>query len=384
MDTLVTSAQNRLGTSMLDHFGKPNQLVAWQRLPIDYGTKVSDTAFATPAGLPDQTFDGWKLKHGRDLYMQHCIHCHGVTGDGNGPTAKFLNPRPRDYRQGTYKFTSTAGGVKPSKADLHRILKNGIVGTSMPSFVLLGDFQIDALTEYVRWLSSRGETELQAIAELVGAGADKATMQQEMQGGMSQADAISSIEKTLADEFDSTFEELTKSIAEGWTAAEDPESVIVPTQPWPGYASTESIAKGKELFRSAKANCAKCHGAAGRGDGPETESYVVIPNSKPERTYSERGLHDSWGNPIQPRNLSRGVYRGGRRPLDLYRRIAVGIKGTPMGGFKSVLTEEEIWHVVNYVMSLQFDEKPFDVKNLAAGAVPEAPAAAVASRGQDH
>ena len=37
------------------------------------------------------------------LYRQHCVHCHGITGDGMGPTAPFLNPYPRDYRPGVFK-----------------------------------------------------------------------------------------------------------------------------------------------------------------------------------------------------------------------------------------------------------------------------------------
>ncbi len=41
------------------------------------------------------------------LFREHCAHCHGVTGDGAGPTAAFLNPYPRDYRRGIYKFKST-------------------------------------------------------------------------------------------------------------------------------------------------------------------------------------------------------------------------------------------------------------------------------------
>ena len=32
----------------------------------------------------------------RGLYRQHCAHCHGVSGDGMGPTAEFLKPYPRD------------------------------------------------------------------------------------------------------------------------------------------------------------------------------------------------------------------------------------------------------------------------------------------------
>ena len=34
---------------------------------------------------------------------------------------------------------------------------------------------------------------------------------------------------------------------------------------------------------------------------------------------------------LQPRNLRLGIYRFGRRPVDMYRRIFAGINGTPMG-----------------------------------------------------
>src|SRR5262245_32300039 len=58
----------------------------------------------------------------RGLYREHCAHCHGITGDGNGPTAIFLNPYPRDYRPGRYKFKSTPFGQKPTHDDLKKTL----------------------------------------------------------------------------------------------------------------------------------------------------------------------------------------------------------------------------------------------------------------------
>ena len=73
----------------------------------------------------------------RGLYRQHCAHCHGTTGDGAGPTAMILDPYPRDYRQGIYKFKSTERGAKPTDADLERIVRLGVPGTAMPSFDLL-------------------------------------------------------------------------------------------------------------------------------------------------------------------------------------------------------------------------------------------------------
>jgi mono/diheme cytochrome c family protein len=44
-------------------------------------------------------------KHG--LYRRHCAHCHGISGDGHGPTAMLLNPYPRDYRPALFKFKGT-------------------------------------------------------------------------------------------------------------------------------------------------------------------------------------------------------------------------------------------------------------------------------------
>ncbi|HEV3136496.1 MAG TPA: cytochrome c, partial [Pirellulales bacterium] len=100
------------------------------------------------------------------LYRRHCGHCHGTTGDGLGPTALILNPYPRDYRQGKFKFKSTDRPDKPTTADLEMILRHGIPGTAMPSFDLLPDSQLQVLIEYVKYLSMRGETEIRLISAM--------------------------------------------------------------------------------------------------------------------------------------------------------------------------------------------------------------------------
>ena len=99
------------------------------------------------------------LKHGQDVYMKRCVQCHGVSGDGNGPVAASLYPRPRDYRRGIFKFTSTPYGSRPRRDDLIATLDRGIVGTSMPSFSLLPRKDIEAVVDYVLVLAQRGELE---------------------------------------------------------------------------------------------------------------------------------------------------------------------------------------------------------------------------------
>ena len=63
-----------------------------------------------------------------------------------------------------------------------------------------------------------------------------------------------------------------------------------------------------------------------------------------------------------PRNLRQGVYRGGRRRLDIFRRIYTGIAGTPMPGSgpaspgaKGTISEADMWNIVDYVVSLPYE-----------------------------
>lgn len=370
---LFTEAQRVVEDVLAENFGTPNQLVGWRKFPIDYG--------APQPGHAGREEEGWRLKEGRNLYMQHCMHCHGVSGDGHGPTAAFLNPLPRDYRQGVFKFKSTQAPLKPSRVDLMRVLEDGIPGTYMPSFVLLGEEKLGLMVDYVRWLSLRGEMEIRLAASLAAAGAtpgdldsrqDELAEEAKASGKRPSTSALrktaleelmKGIQEELADQVD----EAASDLADAWARAEEAESVITPsvkrTPP-----TKESIERGRKLYLSElegkKTQCADCHGSLGRGDGPNTELFWPIPETTPERKYLDPGLHDVWGHPQQPRNLTRGVYRGGRRPVDIFRRIYAGIRGTQMPGFGgagSVLNDEEIWDLTNYVLSIPFDgrESPY-------------------------
>ncbi len=282
------------------------------------------------------------------LFRRHCAHCHGVTGDGAGPTAAFLNPYPRDYRQGIFKFKSTDQAAKPTRKDLHRILAEGIPGTAMPSFKLLSSDQLDALVEYVVYLSMRGETEI----ELARAVFD-----------LDEADDGSLVPFETTPEF--LVEEILVPVAERWEEAPDqivaPDPDSAPPENRSPQEIAASVAKGRELFYGKRANCFSCHGPSGLGDG-QTNDYDYwnkavkeFAESHEEVALSELGLLPVRN--IRPRNLRLGVYRGGRQPLDLYRRIHAGINGAPMPGLGTTgaLQPEEIWNLVDYVRSLPFE-----------------------------
>lgn len=71
---------------------------------------------------------------GRDVYKAACMTCHGIKGDGNGPSAKFLDPKPRNFTNGIFKWRTTAYGQLPTEEDLERTIREGVSGTDMFPF----------------------------------------------------------------------------------------------------------------------------------------------------------------------------------------------------------------------------------------------------------
>jgi len=74
---------------------------------------------------------------GKPLYLRECSGCHGERGDGAGPAADFVDPRPRNLTKGVFKLRTTASGQPPCTQDLLRTIERGIPGTAMPSFDFL-------------------------------------------------------------------------------------------------------------------------------------------------------------------------------------------------------------------------------------------------------
>ena len=80
------------------------------------------------------------IAFGKQAYERRCMGCHGQKGDGNGPSAEFLNPKPRDFTAGVYKFKSTLGKeTLPTDSDIFTTLTHGLWGTSMPSWYMVSE-----------------------------------------------------------------------------------------------------------------------------------------------------------------------------------------------------------------------------------------------------
>ncbi len=299
-----------------------------------------------------------QLGQGRGLYRQHCVHCHGISGDGRGPTAAFLNPYPRDFRMGTFKFKSTPIGMKPTDDDLRHVLLNGVAGTAMPSFKLLSEGEIDALIDYVKYLAIRGEVERKLIEENVDFfDPEDEAASQEMQSEFFSREYL--VDEVLA------------SVARSWADSES-QVTEVPERPseydftsedFDPEALQASIERGRALYYTNIANCFSCHGPSQLGDGQVTDydnwtKEFFDWTKKNDEDYSKKleeylSLGGLPPRNILPRNLRAGVYRGGRRPVDIFWRIHNGIDGTPMPeSNKASLSNEDLWDLVNYVLAL--------------------------------
>lgn len=217
---------------------------------------------------------------GPALYAIHCAGCHGVTGDGQGPAAYLVYPKPRSFIGATYRFRSTPSGALPLDEDLARTIRVGIPGTAMPAFGgFLSPEQIDGLVRVVKGFSPR---------------------------------------------FKST---------------PPVKGIDIPPRP---LRTEELVAQGRTVYQEM--GCKSCHGPDGRGDGP-----------------AAAGLKDSDGYAIPAKDFTRGPYKSGNRPEDIYRAFVTGLDGTPMPSFADLFRPQSGtskfadpgWALVYYIQSLQ-------------------------------
>ncbi|MCC9657005.1 c-type cytochrome [Rhodopirellula halodulae] len=397
----MEQASNDAFWIVTEMFGTPEQ----PKLPE---AATEDEDFATLVSLDNLIMaSGPADAEGRGLYQKHCAVCHGVSGDGRGSSSAILNPYPRDYRKGVFKFKSTERGEKPTREDLATLIKHGIEGTAMVPVPKLNDKQlaahlgksidsmseaeveaakeevleeqVEALTDYVIYLSWRGELERTLI--------DDAIFELDLEGGdriinPSHRNSTDEEEKELFDEGWEIAEDYVLEIADAWLAAPDmvvevpePPADIPVADNYDEYVALQngdeaetlakSVARGKELYMGKIALCSKCHGAKGMGDGQTTDyddwtkEWTLGIGIKPENRDDLIPLLARGALPpinAKPRNFTTGLFHGGGTAEDLYLRITQGIEGSPMPAATFVdgeFEEDDVWHLINYLRSLQ-------------------------------
>lgn len=309
------------------------------------------------------------------LYREHCVHCHGISGDGAGPTAMFLNPYPRDFRLGKFKFKSTPLFTPPTHEDLYKVLYNGIPGTAMPAFKRLPKEELDSLVDYVKYLTVRGKSERDLLAILMEEYDEKldliatADEKKAAEAAAEKAEADGA-EAPLAPIFtqEEAVAEVVGATVEKWLGAVDSVTVVPASPEWVANPShpdhVAKVERGRELFRTV-GSCAQCHGNTGLGDGQLndfddwTKDWMKDAGILPNETEKIRQMVALGALPprnISPRNLRQGVFRGGNEVRDIYLRIKNGIEGTPMPAAAVTLSPDDIWCLVEFVRQMPYEQ----------------------------
>lgn len=135
-----------------------------------------------------------------------------------------------------------------------------------------------------------------------------------------------------------------KTFSSVFTKLEDLDPIAIPI---PILPSKKLVKQGRNLYQAM--GCVACHGERGKGDGEAAKEQF-----------------DQWGDPNFPRDFSKGVFKAGRRPKDIYRTIMTGVGGTGMPGYSDAFPSESIkdrWALVYYVQSLVKDSREADAQS---------------------
>ena len=227
---------------------------------------------------------------GGELFAKHCVICHGEAGDGAGKYAYLMNPRPRDFRQGKFKLSTTQNRI-PSDGDLLRTISRGMPGSAMPPWGHLPAADLEALVKYIRSVH-----------------------------------------------IEATQEELARGVADGtYTNDELPAELANRTQPGPPLVipAEPSFAdlrwfRGRSIYLEG---CASCHGQ----DGNPVADAIKF---------------DEEGYPVPPRSFVSGIFKGGSEGHQLYARIVKGMKGTPMPASEGNYSTDDFWDLIHYIQTL--------------------------------
>src|SRR5436853_906702 len=188
------------------------------------------------------------ITKGKVVYVKWCAGCHGDGGAGDGPAPSHMLPRPRDFTGAIYKIRTTASGQLPTDQDVLRSIDEGLPGTAMPA-----------------WKDRLSERERRDVLAYL---------------------------KTFSTFFQDTSQHIVPL-----TFSKEPG----------GARSAAALKVGRQFYDSI--GCWKCHGKAGRGDGPSAPTLKTDPG---EPIFAA-DLHENYWFPLvgqvirKPRWFAPGV-----------------------------------------------------------------------------
>jgi mono/diheme cytochrome c family protein len=256
---------------------------------------VEQAPFKEGKILAGKKVDADTLNLGHTTYVEYCVQCHGLKGEGNGPAAKGLLPPPRNFTQGLYKFAHVPYGELPHDEDFVRIIRKGLKGTAMLPWDI-SDERLDAVIQYIK-----------TFAPAQWEGADK----------------VPGTKLELA------------------------------ADPWGEAKKTDAIERGKRVYH-VTANCIQCHrGYETKANimnyGKETKTDVALDDT----LYQLKVQDGEYNYKVVPPDYSYHTLRTIETVEDIAWRVTYGVTGSGMPGFKDVVPDEDIWAVAYYVDSIR-------------------------------
>jgi mono/diheme cytochrome c family protein len=273
-------------------------------------TACNETGFKSEkVFLGKQTVPVATLNLGRQVYIEYCMGCHGMSGEGNGPAAIGSVPPPRNFTQGLYKFGLVKDGGLPTDEDFKRIIQHGLNGTGMLKWDISDD-QTYAVTQYIKTF------------------APQVWENKDQQAGV-KIDFIS-----------------------------DPFGLA---------RKSFAIEHGKEVYHLV-ANCQSCHRAYLTQDELNSLSMKLNKTAAPEfdpSMYelkiqeSEYYLYQYKDRKVKfmPPDFTWNEVRSASDEKGIAERLCAGVTGSGMPAWCGVVSNEDVWALAYYVKSL------FDLKN---------------------
>ena len=177
------------------------------------------------------------IAKGKTLFDVNCASCHGSKGFGDGPAAAALNPKPRNFHEGYWKF---GGGI----ARVVQTISVGSPGTAMAAFTSIPLEDRFAIAHYERSFAPKQEEDKPADLAWLGpiggeAGGGGKTAPGPGLGGPAKPGPTIPIELALL-------------------LMEEPAAPLSPA----GSAAPLSDGPGAAVYA---ARCASCHGPVGQG-----------------------------------------------------------------------------------------------------------------------
>jgi len=131
------------------------------------------------------------------------------------------------------------------------------------------------------------------------------------------------------------------------TSMTDDERWDVVAYLWQSSTTSEALANGKQLYAQ---NCAACHGENGAGNGVFADELAKVGKASTQTMTGAENM--AMQTPVDFTDAKRMF---GASPALLQGKILRGGMGTGMPMWGSIFTEEQIWDLIAYIYSFQFE-----------------------------